>query len=122
MEGQGKQTFQRVRAIRNKYGMDKTHLFATCNAKECAVYLQYKKLKTDGAMPKGLTERRQLCKECIQHQSPTSSSYQSDDEDNGDHGDGADQNDAAEALLGMAWYNKNDKYDKYGCDKTVAEM
>jgi hypothetical protein len=63
--------FSRVRTIKNKYGMDNTHLFATCNAKECADYLQYMKLKTDGAMPKGLTERRQLCKEWPQHPSPT---------------------------------------------------
>ena len=63
--------------------MDKTHLFATCNAKECAVYLQYKKLKTNGAMPKELEERRQLCKEWLQRPSPTSSPCQSDDEEDG---------------------------------------
>ncbi len=73
----------------------------TCNAKECAVYLQYKNLKTDGAMPKGLAERRQLCKEWMGCQSPTSSACQSDDEDDGEQGDG-DHNDVVEALLGMA--------------------
>ena len=72
-----------------KNGMDKTRLFSTCNSKECAVYLQYKKLKIDGAMPKGHTETRQLCKEWIQHPSPTSSPCQREDEDNGDQGDGA---------------------------------
>ena len=80
-----------VRALREKYGMDNTDLFATCNAKECSFYLQYKKLKTDGAMPKGLTEKRQLCKEWMGCQSPTSSPWQSDDEDDGDQGDRSDQ-------------------------------
>ena len=111
-----------VKAIRNKYGMDKTHLFATCNAKECAVYLQYKKLKTDGAMPKGLEERRQLCKEWLQRPSPTSSPCQSDDEDDGDEGAGTDQNDAVQALLGMAGQNNNYEYDKCGSDMRVVKM
>jgi hypothetical protein len=33
-----------------------------------------------------------------------------------------DWNDAVEALLGMAGYNNNDEYNKYGLDVTVAEM
>ena len=102
--------------------MDKTHLFATCNAKECAVYLQYKKLKTDGAMPKGLEERRQLCKEWLQRPSPTSSPCHSDDEDDGDPGAGADRNDAMKALLGMAGQNNNYEYDKCGSDMRVETM
>ncbi len=111
-----------VRALRAKYGMDNTHLFATFNAKECAVYLQYKKLKKDGAMPKELAERRQLCKEWMGCQSSTSSSWQSDDEDDGDQGDRSDQNDVVEALLGMAGLNTNQDDVEYGWNGTVAEV
>ena len=102
--------------------MDKTHLFTTCNAKECSFYLQYKKLKTDGAMPKGLTEKRQLCKEWMGRRSPTLSPCQSDDEDDGDQGDGSDQNDVVEALLGMAGLNnkQDDVEDRWNV--LVAEM
>ena len=114
--------FAGVRAIREKYGMDKTHLFATCNAKECSFYLQYKKLKTDGAMPKGLTEKRQLCKEWMGRRSPTLSPCQSDDEDDGDQGDGSDQNDVVEALLGMAGLNNKQDDVEDGWNALVAEM
>ena len=91
-----------VRELREKHGADNTHLFATCNAKEYGVYLQFKKLKTDGAMPKGLSERRQLCKEWIEHPSPTSSPCQSNDEEDGAQTDASDRNDVVEALLEMA--------------------
>ena len=102
--------------------MDNTHLFATFNAKECAVYLQYKKLKTDGAMPKELAERRQLCKEWMGCQSPTSSSWQSDDEDDGDQGDRLDRNDVVEASLGMAGLNTYQDDVEHGSNGSVAEM
>ena len=102
--------------------MDNTHLFVTFNAKECAVYLQYKKLKTDRAMPKGLAEGRQLCKEWMGHQSPTSSPRQSDDEDDGDQGDRLDLNDVVEALLGMAGLNTDQDDVEHRWNGSVAEM
>jgi hypothetical protein len=91
-----------VRELREKHGTDNTHLFATCNAKECGIYLQYKKSKNDGAMPKGLSERRQLCREWIKRPSPTSSPCQSDDEEDGAQTNASDRNDVVEALLGIA--------------------
>jgi hypothetical protein len=53
-------------------------------------------------MPKGLSERRQLCKEWIKRPSPTSSQCQSDDEEDGAQTNASDRNDVVEALLGMA--------------------
>ena len=114
--------FVGVRALRAKYGMDNSHLFATCNAKECSFYLQYKKLKTDGSIPKGLTEKRQLCKEWMGRQSPTLSPCQSDDEDDGDQGDSSDQNDVVEALLGMAGLNTDQDDVEHGWNESVAEI
>ena len=73
-------------------------------------------------MPKRLAERRQLCKEWMGCQSPTSSPCQSDDEDYGDQGDRSDQNDVIEALLGMAGLNTNQDDVEHGWNGTVAEM
>jgi hypothetical protein len=53
-------------------------------------------------MSKGLSERRQLCKEWFERPSPTSSPCQSDEEEDGAQTDASRQNDAVEALLGMA--------------------
>ncbi len=80
-KAQASSLFIGVRELREKHGAGKSHLFATFNAKECGYYLQYNKLKTDGAMPKGLSERRQQCKEWIERPSPTSFPCQSDGEE-----------------------------------------
>ena len=73
-------------------------------------------------MPKGLTEKRQLCKEWMGRRSPTLSPCQSDDEDDGDQGDGSDQNDVVEALLGMAGLNNKQDDVEDRCNALVAEM
>jgi hypothetical protein len=55
--------------------------------------------KNDGAMLKGPSERRQLCKEWIECPSPTSSPCQSDDEEDGAQTNASHRNDV---VLGMA--------------------
>jgi hypothetical protein len=76
----------------------------------------------DGDMPKGLSERRQLCKEWIKRPSPTSSQCQSDDEEDGAQADASNRNDVVEALFGMAGFNKNEDENAYGWGGKVAEM
>ena len=62
-------------------------------------------------MPKGLSERRQLCKEWIERPSPTSSPCQSDDEEDGAQTNASDRNDVVEALLGMAGWEVAEMYE-----------
>ena len=74
-----------VQAMRKKYGPESLHHFEQCNLKECGAYLQYKKdqgkAKTkDGAMPKGLEERRARCVAWMERPSPVGTPYNSDDE------------------------------------------
>ncbi len=45
-----------VKALRVKWGHEKTHFFQQCNKNKCGAYLQYKKHKKDKAMPKDLQE------------------------------------------------------------------
>ena len=56
--------------MRDKYGHESTHRFATCNLQECGTYLQCKKNqgkgeKVDGAMPKELVDRQAHCVELM---------------------------------------------------------
>jgi hypothetical protein len=92
-----------VKAMRDKWGHESAHKFVDCDSKECGAYLQYKKMKNDPAMPKGLVERRQRCVDWMGRPSPTSSPCQSDDENEGCNNSGpSHSNDAVQALLGMA--------------------
>jgi hypothetical protein len=73
-----------VKALRVKWGHEKTHFFQQRYKNKCGAYLQYKKQKKDKAMPKDLQEQRQRCVEWITCQSPTTSPYQNDEEDSND--------------------------------------
>ena len=84
-----------VTALRAKWGHEKTHFFQQCDKNKCGAYLQYKKQPKDKAMPKDLLGQKQCCVEWIGRPSPTSSTYQSDEEENYD-------TDAVEGLLGIA--------------------
>ena len=96
-----------VKALRDKYGHESTHLFATLSKTECGTYLQYKKQSTkDGKMPVDLEARRQRCIEWMSRPSPTASPSASDCEDDSvGEGDMAGEDlDAAavvEGLLGL---------------------
>ena len=68
--------------LREKFGNERTHLFANFNLTQCAVYLQYKKQShKDGKMPADLDKRRERCVKWITRTSPTASPHASDDED-----------------------------------------
>ena len=51
------------------------------NAKECKVFLQHKKQKTDPAMPTGVGKLRDRCKQTSSRISPTCSPRASDDKE-----------------------------------------
>ncbi len=86
----------------------------TCNAKESAVYFQYKKTEDRWSYAKRSLERRQLCKEWTKRPSPPSSPCKSDDEDDEDQANGSGENVAVEALLGTTGFHKNEDDDEYG--------
>ena len=52
----------------------------TWSARQCRDYLQYKRLDTDGAMPKNVGPLRIRCLEVMGRASPTVSPHPSDDE------------------------------------------
>jgi hypothetical protein len=54
--------------------------FLTWSARQCRDYLQYKRLDTDGAMPKNVGPLRLRCLEVMGRTSPTASPHPSDDE------------------------------------------
>ena len=69
--------------------------------KECGAYLQYKKDQgkgktKDGAMPKGVEERRARCVAWMERPSPVGTPCNSDDEDEDD------QDEGVSALLSLA--------------------
>ena len=75
-----------VKGLRDKYGHERTHLFAKCSKDECGAYLQYKKGQGGGgtkdvAMPKDLPERIQRCVEWMARPSPCTSPHESDNEE-----------------------------------------
>jgi hypothetical protein len=76
-----KKKFGEVKALRAKYGDEKSHLFQNWTMGECSSFLQYKKKKGDPGMPKDLAERRQKCVEWMSRPSPTSTPCHSDAED-----------------------------------------
>ena len=47
-----------VKALQEKWGQEKTHLFEKWDMKDCGAYLQYKKQEKDSAMPKDQLGRR----------------------------------------------------------------
>ena len=89
-----------VREMREKWGHESLHRFEPCNLKECGAYLQYKKDQgkgntKDGAMPKGVEERRARCVAWMERPSPVGTPCNSDDEDDG-------ANEGVSALLSLA--------------------
>ncbi len=70
-----------VTKLREKYGHERTHMFAQFSKEECSTYLQYKKQSSkDPGMPRDLEERRARCIEWIACPSPAPSPNVSDDE------------------------------------------
>ena len=70
-----------VKKFQEKYGHEKTHMFQPCDKNECGSYLQYKKQRTDQAMPKDLATQRQRCMESMSRSSLILSPHQRDDEE-----------------------------------------
>ena len=97
-----KKRMEGVKKLREKYGHESTHRFASFNKDECGVYLQYKKQSAkDPRMPTDLADRRARCLEWMGRQSPTASPHATDDE--GDESRDDEDNAAAIAsLLGLA--------------------
>ena len=76
-----KKKLEEVKKLREKYGHEITHHFASFNKEECGIYLQYKKQSSkDPGMPKELSERQARCLEWMKRPSPPSSPHASDDE------------------------------------------
>ena len=72
---------EEVKRLREKYGHETLHRFATLNKDECGIYLQYKKQSVkDPGMPKDLDARRARCIEWMARSSPVPSPHASDDE------------------------------------------
>ena len=80
-KARSKKKFDEVKALRAKYGDEKSHLFHNWNLAECSSFLQYKKQKGDPGMPKELSQRRQKCIDWISRPSPPSTPSPSDTED-----------------------------------------
>jgi hypothetical protein len=100
-----------MKAMRDRWGHEKTHFFQECDMKECAAYLQYKKKsKGDPAMPKDLAARKQCCIKWMSCTSPVASPCQSDDKREVGIGEG--KQDAVQELLGMAAFQSDDRYDE----------
>ena len=77
---EGLDRIEKVAAIRQKKGRGEENEFKNWDARQCSYYLQYKKVDTDGAMPKKIGPLRAKCKEVMGRASPTVSPHASDDE------------------------------------------
>ena len=72
---------KKVKLIRDEKGPGTEAAgFLTWSARQCRDYLQYKRLDTDGAMPKNVGPLRIRCLEVMGRASPTVSPHPSDDE------------------------------------------
>ena len=71
---------RKVAANREEKGCGEENEFKKWDARQCRDYLQYKKIETDGAMPKKVGPLRVRCKEVMGRVSPTASPHPSDDE------------------------------------------
>ncbi len=97
-KAQSKKRYDEVKALRAKYGDEKSHLYQTWTMAECSSYLQYKKKMGDPGMPKDVAERRQKCVEWISCPSLPSTPCHSDVED--DDCNSVDQSEVEAGVVG----------------------
>ena len=112
-----------VRKLREKYGHERTNLFAGWKFDELGTYLQYKKqFKTDKGMPKKEAERRARCMEWMNRASPTSSPCASDDEGGGEGGTADEGGDAPPLYDAAAGLLEMRAGDDAGCSDFAREV
>jgi len=76
---------ERAERLKRKWGITSLHEtkgnnFLNWNARECRMFLQYKKVDGDPAMPSKVEDLRNRCSAIAHRASPTSSPHASDDE------------------------------------------